>query len=636
MQPVIFGTAGHIDHGKTALVKALTGEDTDRLKEEKERGITIELGYAFLDENIAFIDVPGHERFIKNMVAGAATVDFAMLVIAADDGIMPQTREHFEILNLLRIKGGLLVITKCDLVEDAWIDLVEEELVDLANGSYFENSPVFRVDALSGRGIDALKSAIVAKAQTKRPEILGDIFRLPVDRVFSIKGFGTVVTGSVLSGQVAVEDRLELLPSRTSLRVRSLESHGEVVSSVRAGMRAALNLPQVSVNEIHRGDVMATPERLVPTFMLDVSLSMLESSPISLKQRDRIRLHVGTKELMARVHLLDHMEIGPGETGLVQFRLEEQTAVQRLDRFVVRRYSPPLTIGGGEILDANPPKHRKRHEAEVLSTLRELENSKTAELLIALISKNNWLVFNDIVTKSALSKEQVHAEIDALKSQGELLDCDIKGKTVYATKRIFDQFETELVETLESFHTSNPLKLGPQKGEVLGRFKKRFPDALLSHFLKLATQTQVIESHDAGILSICGFEVQLTKKERFALNAMELALKQGRFNPPDRAALDKIAGLTEKVTGSLLQLLVDRGQLINLDGKIYFHISAIEEATTLVRGIFKEKEGLTLSDFRVLLDTTRKYAMPLINYFDGIGITVRNGDVRNKGPRLTS
>ena len=635
MQPVIFGTAGHIDHGKTALVKALTGEDTDRLKEEKERGITIELGYAFLDEHIAFIDVPGHERFIKNMVAGAATVDFALLVIAADDGIMPQTREHFEILKLLRIKGGLIVVTKCDLAEEAWIDLVEEELRELVKGSFLEPSPIFRVDALSGQGIDTLKSAIVAKAQTKQPEILGDIFRLPVDRVFSIKGFGTVVTGSVLSGQVRVEDRLELLPSQTPVRVRSIESHGEVVTSARAGMRAALNLPQISVDDIDRGDVVVTPGRLHPTFMLDVSLSMLNSSPVPLKQRDRVRLHVGTKELMARAHLLEKTEISPGENGLVQLRLEERLAAQRLDRFVVRRYSPPITIGGGEILDANPPKHRKRHETEVLDTLRNLVNSETADLLVALISKNNWLALDDVVTQSALTKPQVISELDELKHHGELIDCDIKGKTVYATKRTFDQFQRELVETLESFHFSNPLKLGPKKGEVLGRFKKRFPDALIAHFIGLATQTQVLESHGAGILSVYGFEVQLTKRERAALDTLEQALEQGGFNPPDRNALDKMAGLTEKVTGSLLQLLVDKDQVVNLDGKIYFHKTAIEEAKARVQDVFKERETLTLSDFRVLLDTTRKYAMPLINHFDSTGMTIRNGDVRKKGPRLS-
>jgi selenocysteine-specific elongation factor len=634
MQPVIIGTAGHIDHGKTALIKALTGEDTDRLKEEKERGITIELGYAFLNDAIAFIDVPGHERFIKNMVAGATTVDFALLVVAADDGVMPQTREHLDILNLLRIESGVVAITKCDLADEEWVDLVEADIRDLVQGSFLEGKPILRVDGISGRGIESLREALIAMAGTKRAEVGGSIFRMPVDRVFSIKGFGTVVTGSVLSGRVSVDGRLEILPSRLSVRVRGIESHGAVVSEARAGMRAALNLTQVGTTDIARGDVVATPARLVPTYMLDGSLSILKSSPLAIKQRERVRLHIGTKELLARVMVLDGDELMPGETGLVQLRLEEKTAVQRLDRFVVRRYSPPITIGGGEILDANPTKHRKRHASHVISALREIEVSDTGDLLVALLSKAGWLTTVDLVTQSALTEAQVEEEVSALQEAGRVFSIESKGKQLLVSRETFEQFETEMISTLELHHEENPLKMGFRKGEIRSRLKKSLPDPVFDKFLKLAEEAGVINVHEEGIISLHGFEVKLSQKERTAMRALEDALHKGGLRPPDRRQLMSALGLEESIARSLLQFLVDQGIAVNLDGNIYFHSDWVADARAKLEEMFSKTKEVSMSDFRARLDTSRKYAMPLLNHFDNIGVTRRIGDMRQKGPKL--
>jgi selenocysteine-specific elongation factor len=635
MRPVIFGTAGHIDHGKTALVRALTGTDTDRLKEEKERGITIELGYAFLTDRIAIIDVPGHERFIKNMVAGVATVDFALLVVAADDGIMPQTREHFDILRLLGVEDGAIAITKCALADEEWVDLVEEEIVEMIAGSFLEGAPIARVDSLEPRGVDELRELLLEIAARKKDKPPGPVFRLPIDRVFTIKGFGTVVTGSALTGSVSVDDRLELLPRGTQVRVRGIETQGTRSQTATAGMRVALNVPQVAVDEVDRGDVLATPKRLEPTFMLDVECRMLESSPIPLEQRQRVRVHLGTKEVMARAVILDSDEIPPGEEGLVQLRLEERTSAQRLDRYVIRRYSPQITIGGGRVLDANPRKHRKRHTDEVVGSLRTLGEARDEQLVLQLLDKAGILSFDDLVTRTNLPAEQVDEVVGALGVEGEVIELEAKGARHLAAKSVFDKFEAGLLDALREFHRKNPLRGGPKRGEILARWRKELPDFLLKHFVDVALSRMTIKSPGGDLLALHDFEVRLTKKQRAALQKIEQALIEGRFQPPDLVALASENRLEEKAARQLVQVLVDQGKAINMEGKIYFHEQIVEEGVELLRKGYESRPEMTMSDFRQLVGTTRKYALPLLNYYDGQGYTTRRGDVRVPAARLS-
>jgi selenocysteine-specific elongation factor len=634
MRPVIFGTAGHIDHGKTALVKALTGTDTDRLKEEKERGITIELGYAFLTDRIAIIDVPGHERFIKNMVAGVSTVDFALLVIAADDGIMPQTREHFDILRLLGVEDGAIAITKCALADEEWIDLVEEEIVETVAGSFLEGKPIARVDSLEKRGIAELREVLLEIAERKKDKAPGSVFRLPIDRVFTIKGFGTVVTGSALTGSVAVDDRLELLPRGALVRVRGIETQGRKSSSATAGMRAALNVPQVAVDEVSRGDVLATPGRLEPTFMLDVECRMLEASPVPLEQRQRVRVHLGTKEVMARAVLLDRDTIEPGQEGLVQLRLEERTSAQRLDRYVIRRYSPQITIGGGRVLDANPRKHRKRHTEEVVGTLRTLGDARDEQLVLRLLDKAGILSFDDLVTRTNLPAEQVEDVVGALGVEGEVIELEAKGSRHLAAKSVFDKFEEGLLDALRAFHKKNPLRGGAKRGEILSRWRKDLPDFLLKHFVEVALSRMTIKSPGGDLLALHDYEVRLTKKQRAALQKIEASLIEGRFQPPDLVALAAENMLDEKAARQLAQVLVDQGKAINMEGKIYFHEQIVDEGVGLLRQGYRRQPEMTMSDFRQLVGTTRKYALPLLNYYDSQGYTTRRGDVRVPGARL--
>jgi len=634
MKPVIVGTAGHIDHGKTSLVKALTGTNTDRLKEEQERGITIELGYAFLDERIAIIDVPGHERFIKNMVAGVATVDFAMLVVAADDGIMPQTREHFDILRLLGVEDGIIVVTKCALAEPDWVDLVVEELREMVSGSFLEGRPIVRADSLRGTGVEDVRKALVELADRKKERTPGPVFRLPIDRVFTIKGFGTVVTGSALSGSVSVEDKLELLPRGDLVRVRAVETQGKHVKTATAGMRVALNIPQVAVDDVARGDVLATPERLKPAFMLDVECRILERSPVPLEQRQRVRVHLGTKEVMARAVILDRDRIEPGEQGLVQLRLEERTAAQRLDRYVIRRYSPQITIGGGRILDANPAKHRQRHMGDIVGSLQGLGDAKDEHVVRRVLAKERVVTFDDLVTKSSLAQERVEEVVGALGIEGEAIEVEAKGARHLIDLRVYEAFLVAIEAELKEYHAKNPLRGGAKRGEVMKKVSADLPEFAAKHLLELALGGLRVKSPAGDLLALYGFEVQLTKKQRAALERMERSLRDGGFQPPDIALLAEDAQLDEKQARQILQVLVDDGRAINLEGKIYFHAEVIVRGVEILRQGFAEAPELTMSDFRTLLDTSRKYSVPLLNYYDNQGWSTRRGDVRVPGPKM--
>ncbi len=636
MQPFIICTAGHIDHGKTALVKALTGTDTDRLKEEKERGITIELGYAFLSDAVAFVDVPGHERFIKNMAAGAATVDFALLVVAADDGIMPQTREHLDILRLLGIQDGVTAITKCDLMDEDWIDLVEADLRDLTDGTFLEGRPIVRVDSLSGRGVDTLREALFSLSAQKRGVDQSALFRLNVDRVFSVKGFGTVVTGSALSGAVHPEDKLTLLPKGLEVRVRGIESQGRRLPRGTGGMRLALNLAPVGVEDIERGDVLVTPERMRPTFMLDTTLSVLASSPIPVRQRERVRVHLGCAEIMARVVLIDKDALLPGETGFAQLRLESMTAALRLDRFVIRRYSPQLTIGGGQVLDANPEKHRRRDEERVVRSLERLGESKGAALIEGILAREGVLPFDDLAVKAALPTDQVEEEIADLSVAGRVLELEARGARQIISVALLERFESALEAALSAFHAKNPLKVGAKKGEVLNRAGKGLPDFVLKQFLDKAVERGVIALKGDDLIAAFQFEVKLSDKQKKLLRDSVDAIVKGGFQPPDLSFLSAAFGAEEKSLKGLLQLKVDEGLLVCLDGKIYFHVDSVNEGVVRLREAFGRQESLSMSDFRQLLGTTRKYALPLLNYYDNKGITQRKDEIRLPGPKLNN
>ena len=385
MSHVVIGTAGHIDHGKTALVKALTGKDTDSLPEEKSRGVTIDIGFAFLGDNATIIDVPGHERFIKNMVTGVSTISYVMLVIAADDGVMPQTREHLDILSLLGVEDGMIVINKIDLVEESWLDMVIEDVQKFTKGTFLENASIFKASAIKGDGIEKIKETLIAVIADRKEKVDKGYFRLPVDRSFSVKGFGTVVTGTVVSGSVQKGDSVEILPGGIEAKIRGIQQHNEETTGAKLGERAALNLSGVSTEDVIRGSHIAAKNYLNPTMIFEANLNLLGTAPKPLSSRTRVRLHLGTGEVMGRISLLGSAEIEPGGNGFVQVFLEKEVPVAVKDKFIIRRYSPPLTIGGGVVLKLSKSKYKPKDREiyELLKVINEENDVDTAKMLIS-------------------------------------------------------------------------------------------------------------------------------------------------------------------------------------------------------------------------------------------------------------
>ncbi|HDN94642.1 MAG TPA: selenocysteine-specific translation elongation factor, partial [Nitrospirae bacterium] len=444
---VILGTAGHIDHGKSALVKALTGTDPDRLKEEKERGITIDLGFAELPYpdglDVGIVDMPGHERLIKNMLAGAGGIDIVLMVIAADEGIMPQSREHLDICNLLKVKRGLIAITKSDLVEEDWIPLVEEEVREFVKGTFLENAEIIPLSAKTGHNIDLLKEKIGELAINVELKSESGIFRLPVDRIFTLKGFGTVVTGTAISGSIAVEANVEILPKGTSTRVRGLQSHGKEIKKARAGQRVAINLQGVSKEEIQRGDVIAIPDKLRTAYSIDAAIEILKNAPIkNLKNRSLVHFHTGTTELIGRIIIYDNEELKPGGKAFCQLRFKEPVTVMTGDRYIIRRFSPLMTIGGGEILDVSP-KRRKREER--MQDLEVLEQGSLKEKLMVKIvqGRANGVALANISGWTRAESPDLQREIASLVKAGELLQTE--GRVI--SQKAFDEFSEKTLST---------------------------------------------------------------------------------------------------------------------------------------------------------------------------------------------
>jgi selenocysteine-specific elongation factor len=468
---VILGTAGHIDHGKSALVKALTGTDPDRLKEEKERGITIDLGFADLTYpdglRVGIVDVPGHERLIKNMLAGAGGMDIVLMVIAADEGIMPQSREHFDICNLLKVRQGLIAVTKSDLVEEDWIHLVEDEIRSFAKGSFLENAEIIPVSSKTGHNVDTLKEKIRELVLDADPKSESGIFRLPVDRIFTLKGFGTVVTGTALSGSIPVDKTVEILPGGIRAKVRGLQSHGETLKAAHAGQRVAINLQGVAKEDVRRGDVVTIPDKLKTTSFIDTDMELLKNASISgLKSRSLVHFHTGTTELTGRVILYGKDELKPGEKAFSQIRFKEPVTVMAGDRFIIRRFSPLMTIGGGEILDVSP---KRRNRDERLRDLSILEQGSLQEKILVKVLQGGLggSSMSDIAGWISVEPSELQREINVMMKAGKLMACE--GRLIHRDN--YEAFRTEIIVSLDSFHRKNPLKPGMTKDSLRGMFK---------------------------------------------------------------------------------------------------------------------------------------------------------------------
>ncbi|MDD2497259.1 MAG: selenocysteine-specific translation elongation factor [Desulfitobacteriaceae bacterium] len=632
MQRIIVGTAGHVDHGKTVLTKRLTGIDTDRLREEKERGISIELGFAPLTLpsgiKVGLVDVPGHERFIKNMLAGIAGIDLVLLVIAADEGVMPQTREHLDIINLLEVKKGIVVITKADLVDEEWLELVQQEVSEVLAGTVLENAPMMAVSAVTGQGISELLTIIDKLAQETPPKEISGRARIPIDRVFTITGFGTVITGTLWSGRLEVGETVEILPAGHSARIRTLQVHGEKVKQATAGQRVAVNLAGLETDDIARGDVLAEPGLLEPVFRLDVKLRILKHPDISLEQRARVRVHQGTREVLGRVNLLDREELRPGEECLCQLVLESPLMALRGDHYVIRSYSPMITIGGGIVIDPMPPKH-KRYRTDVIENLEVMSHGDPKELISQVLadSKAGMMTIGEISKATGLAEQQVIEETSALANENKVTVIKGEGSVFYLWKEKDNLWLSNVIKRLDEYHKKYPLRPGIAKEELRSR---DFPQILSKAFNRLLEAWE-----SAGKIKVLGqaiakegFIINLSPEQDKAKGIIEKALLREPFSPPGWDEAADLAGLSEEEKVEMLGYLQQSGVVVKLSEEVILHQTAFDTAKEKIVSYLKENGKIQLSETRDILKTSRKYALPLIEYLDQIKVTKRKGDLR--------
>lgn len=630
MEQLIIGTAGHVDHGKTVLIKALTGVDTDRLQEEKERGISIDLGFAPFrlpgGRLAGIVDVPGHERFIHNMLAGAAGMDLVLLVVDASEGIMPQTREHLDILGILGVQKGIVVITKIDLVEEEWRELVGEEIGEELVGTFLEGAPVVSVSALKGQGIKELKILIDKMTEVFEPRNSAGPLRLPVDRSFVISGFGTVITGTLIQGSVQVGDTVAVVPPGLEARVRNIQVHDADVETALAGSRVALNLSGLEKSEVLRGSVVSTPGYYRQTDLVDLAVKLLPRSPRRLKNLDPVHFFLGTARSVGKMLLLDRDELMPGESALVQCRLDRPLVAERGDPFVIRSYSPMTTIGGGTVLDPYPIRHR-RFRQDVIERLEELRQAPTAGGDSAFLRRKlEELPAADI---AKLAKE---TRLDKTKVENILRSLEEKGLVSrlgnsFVAIRNLDLYREKLQEELNKYHKKYPLAPGISRAQLKGflpnGLSQRDYDALLE-----GLQVEEVVTVKTDLVTIHGFEPKPSQADQNILEKLESIYRSAYLQPPSAKDALNSAGANTARKEELFNYLLGKGILVKISEDLLFHNEAYEEALNMVRSHFAEKEKLTLAEFRDLSGGTRKFAQALLEHFDQAKLTRRIEDYR--------
>lgn len=629
MKNIIIGTAGHVDHGKTRLIKALSGIDTDRLEEEKKRGITIELGFAHIPNdagyNIGVIDVPGHEKFIKNMLAGIGGIDFVLFVVAADEGIMPQTREHFEILQALGIDDGIIAITKTDMVDEEWLELVQEDIRDYVEGSFLEGKPMIPVSAKSGENIDLLKEEIIRKCDRESKRIEApEMFRLPVDRVFTKSGFGTVVTGTLMDGTCSLNDEVHVFPEETPAKIRGIQTYGNDVEQAVAGQRTAINLSGVRKEDIRRGDVIAAKSAVSVTGMLDVKLKIFDSSERMVLNNSRVHLYCGSKEVLTKVILMDRDALSAGEEAYVQFRLEEPIAVRRGDRFIIRFYSPIITIGGGQILDAVPEKH-KRNRENVLEGFRMLESGNISDIFVLKTGGHKFYSRELLLQELGMLPEIGDREIERCIEEGKLVE--LEDGTILAASK-FQMMTDRLIQLLQEYHESNPLAEGMPKQELQSRLRDTWhiqeDKIILGAVHRLMNLGTLM---DCGkTVSMQGFEAVLTPEQEKLKERIAGIYKDAGIEIPKNDEI-YVLDSDKRVINAIFDRLYKEGVLVKVDPSYNISQEGWNRVAAAARTAGAEG-SFVLADFRDTLNTSRKYASVYLAALDRAGITVFDGERR--------
>jgi len=628
-QNVIVGTAGHIDHGKSSLVEALTGTHPDRLEEEKRRGITIDLGFAFLEEagvRFGFVDVPGHERFVSNMLAGAAGVDLVLLVIGADESIKPQTREHFDICRLLGVKRGVVALTKSDLVDADTAGLVRLEVEEYLRGSFLEDAPIVPVSAKTQAGLPELKRALLAVAQQAPGKDVARYFRLPIDRAFAIKGFGAVVTGTLISGSVAPGDEVELFPTGKRLRVRGVQSGGQTVERAIAGQRTAVNLAGIEHTALRRGMVLATPAKFRVTRRIDVQLELLRSAP-KMKQRSRVHFHSGTCETVAELVFYAQKEFAPGQTGFAQLRLQDDVMVLAGDRFIIRQFSPVTTIGGGVVLDPLARRPTVRDTGRV-AFLETLERGDRGEVLAAMIERAVLgITFQEIVGRTGWLESEIRAAAKKLADTARAKIVSAEPLTLLSARN-FDEVRQKIAARIEKFHKENPLLPGISREDLRSSLGRRVREETFRAALDELLAQKKLEAH-GEIIKRAGAAISLDPEEARAKEQIEKAFATaGLAVPSVKEVLSKVR-VEAKHAEKILQILLRDKSLVRVTPELIFHRDALAQLRDRL-SVFKKTKGerISVPGFKELTGITRKYAIPLLEYLDRERVTRRAGDER--------
>ena len=629
MKNIIVGTAGHIDHGKTTLIKALTGRNTDRWEEEQRRGITIDLGFTYFDlkngDRVGIIDVPGHEKFINNMVAGVVGMDLVLLVVAADEGIMPQTREHMDILGLLGIKKSILVINKCDLVDEEWLELVEEEIQEELEGTFLEGAPVVKVSAATGQGLDELTDTI---QQLMSDEVVAKdtqtIPRLPIDRAFTLSGFGTIITGTLISGTITREDVLEMYPIGKECKIRNIQVHGQNQDKCYAGQRVAINLSNVKKKEIRRGCVLAPKDSMKNTDLLDVKLKVLEDSMRILTNHERLHLYTGTSEILCRAVLLDKEQIGPGEEGLVQLRLEEEIAVKRGDRFVVRFYSPMETIGGGIVLEPNPVR-KKRFDAQAIEELKKKESGSLGDVMELQIKEHGdtMITLAELAKVMAHSVDELKEYLDELEESGTIFVFPMKKDTYLWHRDSEFAVRQKIEETLQKYHSEHPYRYGMKKAEIHNTFLKKIKPNIFDAYIERMTGENVYGRREE-YLSLPGYEVPKDAMYLQTEKLIEDTFEKAGYDFVRFSEID-FGKIPRQTAEDVVLMMIDEGKVLRINEEMFTMKHLMDEAKEKIQNHLKEENLITIAQVRDMFSTSRKSAKPILEYMDSIKVTKKTG-----------
>ncbi len=622
----VIGTAGHIDHGKTSLIKALTGTDPDRLKEEKERGMTTDLGFAFLGEEATIIDVPGHEKFIRHMIAGAQTIDLVLLVVAANEGVRPQTREHFEITKLLGLKRGVIALTKRDTVTEEVYSLVRAEIKELVKDSYLKSAPIIPTSTVTGEGIEELKNLLWQECQKIPKKEDRGYFRMPIDRSFKIKGFGMVVCGTILSGRCQVGDLLEIAPKGALVRVRRIERHNKEVVEASIGERVGINLLGEERGEVLRGDVLIEPKGYQSTRLFNVFLQTLSSNPFPIKNRMVLKLHIGTKETLGRIALLAKEELQPGEEGYAQIFSEEPLTLEMGDRFILRSFSPQLTIGGGKVLEVET-KREKRSDPVFIEHLARLNSSEKKVVVYEIIGHRGGNPITEREIGKMVGLSGLKQVLSSLTEEGLVLNIPFgPGKDEgYITRQSYQRAKEKILKLVGEFHQTAPTKTGLKKVELESGLKEIMADVVRERALQdLIAEGLLLLEKDR--IRLPDFHLSISEDEARLMKELLSLLTERGFSPPDKEELVRRFP-KEKKLAKVIELLKERGEILEIENYLFAQ-KKVEEAKEILVSLLKEKGEITASCYRQKLATTRKYIIPLLNYFDGQGITKRKGDVR--------